>query len=158
MNAKEISPISLISKIKDLKLLEYQIAETVPSSLVGKLDKDKVQFEFNIGIRMDIVKKTITITLNTQLFADEQKTIKLGYINSEGEFEILNLDEILSLFENKLPNAILANYTGVVIGTTRGFLIPVAKGTLMEGIFMPMINPLTLFSQPNESEVAKAKD
>lgn len=155
MDAKELSQINLISKIKDLKLLDYQITETVPASLVGKFDKDKVQFEFNIGIRVDVVKKTITISLNTQLFSDDQKSIKLGFINSEGEFEILNLDEILSAFDHKLPNMILANYTGIVIGTTRGFLITISKDTLMEGIFMPMINPLSLFSQPTEINKTK---
>lgn len=148
MEAKDLSHINLVSNILDIRLVDCKIAETVPASLVGKLNKDKVQFQFNIEIRTDLVKKTFFVRLNTQLYADEAKTINLGHLISEGEFGILNLDEIITTFEGKVPNIIFANFVGVVIGTSRGFLITASKGTLMEGIFMPMINPLTFFAQP----------
>lgn len=151
MEAKEIQPqLNIISKIKDLKLIECKIVDTVPAILVGKLDKDKVQFEFNFGIRLDIVKKSISIILDTNIYADEAKTINLGVIKSEGEFEVQNLDEILSTFENKIPNLILANFIGVLVGTTRGFLVDKSKSTILEGIFLPMIHPLNLFPQQTE--------
>lgn len=150
METKEIPHINLVSRIKDLRLTDCNIANTVPSSLVGKFDVEKVQFEFNIGVRMDVVKKSISITLITNFYADEPKTIKLGHINTEGDFEISNLDEIISTFEGKIPSFVFANFMGVVIGTTRGLLMSKAEGTIMQGIYLPMINPLSLLPQPLE--------
>lgn len=152
MEAKEIPQISISSKILNLQLIECTFEKNVPVELVTKMDREKVQFEFNFGIRTDIVKKTVNVTLTTNFFADESKSINLGRIITGGEFEITNMDEVLGAFDGKLPNLIFANFVGVVIGTTRGFLITNAKGSVMEGIYLPMIHPLTLFPQNLETK------
>lgn len=140
-----VPKINLTSKIREIKLKECKIAETVPTTLVHKLEKEKIQFESNFNVRVDIVQKTIIINLRTNFFADEAKTIPLGHIATEGIFDIVNLDELLASFQGKLPEVVYANFIGILIGTTRGLLITCSKGTIMEGCYFPMIQPHSLF-------------
>lgn len=147
MEAKENKRIDIHSNIKQLRLIDCIIADFVPSSFAGKFDKGKVQFEFRIDVKTDIVKNTINIGLHISIYADEGKLINLGHLTSEGEFDVLNLEEVLSVFENKIPTILLANFFGVVIGTSRGFLIDRTQGTIMEGVYIPIVNPINLIPQ-----------
>lgn len=147
MEEKKIQAINLSVKILNIKLDDYKIVDVVPAIIVNKLNKEKIQFEFNIEMNTNLIKKNIHIVLTTQLFADEEKKINLGYIKSSGDFEVLNIEDITKGFDGKVPNVIFANFIGVLLSTTRGFLILKSEGTIIEGVYMPMMNPMNFFPQ-----------
>ncbi|UPT66903.1 MAG: hypothetical protein M0D57_21160 [Sphingobacteriales bacterium JAD_PAG50586_3] len=94
----------------------------------------------------------MSITLSTNFFAEIEKTTKLGQITSSGTFEIYNIDQIVSMHDGKIPNIILANFIGVVLATTRGFLILKTESTIMSGVIMPIINTMSFFPQTTSEE------
>lgn len=150
MEENKLQEINLSVKILTIKLDDFKLAEVVPAVLVNNFNKDKIQFEFNIGMNLDLVKKNIHIDLSTQLFADEEKKINLGFLKTSGDFEVANIEDIVKGYEGKVPNVILASLIGVLLSTSRGFLILKSEGTIMEGVIMPIMNPLAFFPKPLE--------
>lgn len=141
MKEKLLQEISLTFKIMDLKLIDFHAQTSLPEKLKKKgLNKDNIQFEFNLGVHVNPSKKLIRIDLNTNFYADPEKSILLGDLSSSGEFEIFNLEDILKDFEGKIPNVIVANLIGIVVSTTRGFFILKTIGTVLDGVMMPIIN------------------
>ena len=156
MNEKEIRKINLSIKIIDIKIVDFSALKDLPSNYADSgLNRDKVQFEFNAGTNLDVSNKKIHIDLKTIFFAEKEKKTVLGNLHSTGDFEALNLAEIINDFEGKLPNVVLANLIGVVLSTSRGFLILKSVGTLMEGIIMPMINPNLFFAKQLDVKTIK---
>ena len=152
---KPLKEIKFSMKISKIELDKFELVQVLPIDLAKGLDLTKIQFEFNIGIGVDIVKKTITIDLTTVLFAEEGKMNKLGEIISSGIFDIENLEEIISEGAGKIPNMMLASLVGITISSTRGFFILKSKGTFVEGVMLPAIDPMTFFKSSSIKEHAK---
>lgn len=148
MEKKKLQEISLTMKIIDLKLVGFSALNDLPPDFAETgIEKDKIQFEFNVRMHTDSANKNrIQIDLKTNFYADLEKKIILGNLNSSGDFEVLNLNEIKKDFNGKIPNVVLANLIGIVLSTSRGFLILKSIGTVMEGILMPIMNPNMFFS------------
>ena len=156
MKEKEIRKISLSMKIIDIKLVEFSILKDLPPNYADTgLDRGKVQFEFNVNIHIDALNETIRIELNTIFYAEEEKKTVLGNLSSSGDFKALNIAEIIKDFKGKFPNVVLASLIGVVLSTSRGFLILKSVGTIMEGIIMPIINPNIFFPKQPDSKTNK---
>ncbi len=149
--------INLSVKILNIMLEEFYLKDKLPIQVAKSLDKAKIQFEFNVGMNVDVAKKTITIELKTNFFDEEKKKNNIGHMNSKGIFEIANLDDITSKTEGKLPNVVLASLIGIAISSTRGFLILKSEKTFMEGVIMPVINPMSFFQQPVKIEQTTKK-
>lgn len=149
---KPTDKIELSTKIIDLSLNSIDIkgASNFDASILS--DKSKFQFEFNVNMNFDLGKKLLSITLTTNFFADIEKTISLGKMSSSGIFEIYNIDQIISMHEGKIPNIILANFIGIVLATTRGFLILKSENTIMSEVIMPIIDTMSFFQQANSVE------
>jgi hypothetical protein len=157
MEDKKLRQISLTMKILDLKLVDFYALTDLPLNFKKTgINKDKIQFEFNVGMNLDTAKKRIHIDLNTNFYADEEKKTILGNLNSFGDFEIFNLDEFIKDFNGKIPNIVIANLIGIVLSTSRGFLILKSAGTVMEWIIMPMINLNVFF--PIKPDIKTTKD
>lgn len=149
MKEKNSREVSVTLKIIDLKLLDFHVLSDLPKKFEKTgLDKNNIQFEFNLGIHVNPVKKRAHLDLSTNFYSDQEKKIHLGNLSSFGEFEILNLDEILKDYEGKIPNAVVSNLIGIVLSTTRGFYILKSIGTIMEGIMLPIIDINAFFPKP----------
>lgn len=152
MKENKIHELSFSMKIIDLKLVDFNALSELPLNYKESgLDSDNIQFEFNVGLNVNQTKKRIRVNLNVKFFADLEKKIGLGGLNSYGEFEVIDLEEIIKDFEGNIPNIILANLIGVVLSTSRGFLILKSSETVMEGAMMPIINPNVFFPQIQEN-------
>jgi hypothetical protein len=157
MKPDKIHELSFTMKIIDLKLLDFNALSDLPDNYKDTgIDKDKIQFELNVGMNVGPIKKRIRISLNVNFFADVEKKTLLGNLNSLGDFEVNDLDEIIKDFDGKIPNIILANLIGVVLSTTRGFFILKSSGTIMENTMLPIINTNVFF--PQVQEVIPKKD
>lgn len=151
MKPNKIHDLSFTMKIIDLKLLDFNALSDLPDNYKDTgIDKDKIQFEFNVGMNVGPIKKRIRISLNVNFFADVEKKTLLGNLNSLGDFEVNDLDEIIKDFDGKIPNIILANLIGVVLSTSRGFFILKSFGTIMENTVLPIINTNVFFPQVHE--------
>jgi hypothetical protein len=157
MKPNKIHELSFTMKIIDLKLIDFNALSDLPDNYKDTgIDKDKIQFEFNVGMNVGPIKKRIRISLNVNFFADVEKKTLLGSLNSLGDFEVIDLDEIIKKFDGKIPNIILANLIGVVLSTSRGFFILKSSGTIMENTMLPIINTNVFF--PQVPEVFPKKD
>jgi len=157
MKPKKIHELTFTMKIIDLKLIDFNALSDLPDNYKETgLDKDKIQFEFNVGMNVGPIKKRIRITLNINFFADVEKKTLLGSLNSLGDFEVIDLDEIIKDFEGKIPNVILANLIGVVLSTSRGFFILKSSGTILDNTMLPIINTNVFF--PHTTEDLPKKD
>jgi hypothetical protein len=148
MKENKLHELSFTMKIIDLKLVDFKDLSELPVSYKDSgLDSDNIQFEFNLGLNVNPTKNRIQVNLIVNFFADLEKKIALGNLNSFGEFEVINLEDIIKDFDGKIPNIILANLIGVVLSTSRGFLILKSNDTVMQGAMMPIINTNIFFPQ-----------
>jgi hypothetical protein len=159
MKQNNVHELSFTMKIIDLKLMDFNALSDLPDHYKDTgIDKDKIQFEFNVGMNIGPVKKRIRINLNVNFFADVEKKTLLGSLNSLGDFEVIDLDEIIKDFEGKIPNIVLANLIGILLSTTRGFFILKSSGTIMENTMLPIINTNVFFPQVPEDLTKKDKE
>lgn len=147
--------INLSLKIINFTLEEFKLADKFPVELAKNFDKAKVQFEFNAGINVDLAKKQITISLNTNFFAEEDKKNNIGHINTKGVFEVSNIEEVVSKTQGKLPNVVFATLIGVALSTTRGYFLLKSEKTFMEGTMIPIMNPMSFFEPIKVAQTAK---
>ncbi len=146
MESKKKIEIELPIELTDVKLIDFNVISELPESLKKSgLSRDKVQFEFNIEMKINASDESIVIEANTKYFADKEKTIYLGNIVSSGEFKVSNINESMNKTKGQLPNAFLASLMGIVLSSARGMLVIKSKNTIMEGIILPPINPLSFF-------------
>lgn len=137
--------LSVTLRNNDIKFLNFSTLKKLPADY-PKLDKDIVQFEFNASININHLTQNFHIDLTINFYANIEKTKKLGFISSSGDFEVTNLAEILKQEENKIPLMLLGNIAGLVISATRGFLILKSVGTIMEGLMLPLMDPTRIFA------------
>ncbi|MBS1636507.1 MAG: hypothetical protein JST26_11380 [Bacteroidetes bacterium] len=149
---KPLKEIKMLMKISKMSLDKFELVASLPVDIAKALDLTKVQFEFNIGIGVDIIKKNISIVLTTHVFGEEEKINKLGEIVSTGIFDLENIEEIIAQNEEKIPNVLLASLVGIVIATTRGFFILKTEGTFLQGLILPAVDPMMFFKKPIEQK------
>lgn len=144
MEKKIVKPLSVTSKIVSISLGDFKVA-VIDKSAKSKLDKEKFSFEFNISIKLDPKSKQVNLVSTIKIYSDITKKVFLGEIESIGAFLVENYAEIIKENKGGMPNIIISMFVGVLISTTRGFLILQSKGTIVEDAIIPMINPLELF-------------
>jgi hypothetical protein len=139
MKKQELKKFSFDIKIVDIVLKSFSI-ENVKSDLNSKL----FVFEFTINFNIDPNTKLITLDLLTKVFADKSKETFLAKMESQGIFEVIDLDKIMEE-HNGVPNMILINFAGVMVSTTRGFMRLKSEGTIINGAIMPFVDPNSFF-------------
>lgn len=143
MQSNTTKELNIQTKIGEIKLDNFHLEKSILSG--KKLNLENFQYEFNVNMNVNTSKKEITVNLIVNIYSDKEKKNKIGNINSHGVFIVYNLAEIIKASEGKIPNIILANFIGVVISTTRGFLIDKSLNTPIDGAIIPMVSPLTFF-------------
>ncbi len=139
MKKKEIKKFSFDIKIVDIVLKSFCI-----ENVISDLDSKLFVFEFTINFNIDPNTKLITLDLLTKVFADKSKETFLAKMESQGIFEVINLDKIMEE-HNGVPNMILINFAGVMVSTTRGFMRLKSEGTIINGAIMPFVDPNSFF-------------
>lgn len=151
MKKEDIKAISFESRILDISLINFKVFHKKNV----KVNKNDFAFEFNIKIKLNPSIKSIEIDSSINIFSDQTKDLLLADIASVGKFEILNYEEIIKEYKG-MPNPIISVFIGVLISTTRGFLILKSKDTLIDGALIPLSNPNSFFA--NKEGVIKEKE
>jgi hypothetical protein len=141
MKTKE--EFQLVSRIVSIKLVEFKLE---PQNVVD-LNKSSIVFDHNVNIKIEKSTNLVLINSTTNIFSDSTKKIKLGSYIVSGEYEIQNLEEIVTKYSGKIPTNILVTFLGVQLSTSRGFLITKTEGTELEGVIFGLIDPATFFQQ-----------
>lgn len=125
-------------KIKDIKTVKFSIDNTVNLN-------NNTDFNFNINSMLIVDKEnklvgfdihiTITPKINENDIFAEIKTRNL--------FEVLNFDEIIKEKNDglEIPDQIIETLNSISISTTRGILTAKTEGTILQNVFLPLVNP-----------------
>lgn len=142
----ESFPVNL--KILSMKLVNFSI-ENLNEDTKKSLDKDRIVFEYGIDLSVDQIGKKVTSTNHINIFNDFEKSILLGNISVAGEFSVINLDEIIKNFNNKIPLTFLSLFPNIVLSTARGILLAKTEGTFLEGVLIPIVDSSKLIAGQN---------
>ncbi|MDP1801851.1 MAG: hypothetical protein Q8L81_10895 [Bacteroidota bacterium] len=146
MTAEKIDQkINVSMRIVDFIINEFFVSDNIPHKIVKAIDKGKVQYQFDVGLNADSMKKEITIFLKITFFAEPEKSNNLGHLTTTCIFSIANFEEML--VDSKVPNIVLASLLGINISSARGALKVLAVNTLLEDCLIPIINPASFFKQ-----------
>ncbi|MEO8085459.1 MAG: hypothetical protein ABI763_01490 [Bacteroidota bacterium] len=150
MEEKELANLSVNTRIISVKLNNFSVA-AIDKKIIPNLNKDSFAYEYGVQLLVDPPQKQIVVNCLIKIFSELDKKINLAEISSSGTFELLNLDEIVKKF-NGVPSFILPLFVGVLLSTSRGFLLLKSEGTIIEGATLPIIDTTTLFSDSSSFE------
>ena len=147
MEEAELNNIQITSKVVSVQLANFTVASISDTEKLA-LHKDKFAYEYNVNIKLEPHQKLIIVYSTIKIFSDLTKTLYLGEITSIGTFELINLEDILKKFGGSIPTFVFALFLGVVISTSRGFLLLKSEGTIIEGATLPIVDSGSFFPQP----------
>jgi hypothetical protein len=146
MEEKDLLKANIISRIKDISLISFDI-KTITEEQNKNFSKDKFVFEQNIELIVDPQLKEISIVLNIKIYSEASKKLLLAELISKGIFEIVNFEDLVKDFNGQVPLFAVALYIGVLVSTSRGFLILKSQGTIIEGALLPIIDTTQFFKK-----------
>ncbi len=131
--------VSVSFKIIDIKLIKFSFESSVDKEQIGNED-----FTFEINFRYDtnVEKQTLNTFVLTKIFADQDKKLYLGQIETKMEFLLVNFDELV-VIENdqvRILTMALNIFISVSISTARGMIASKTSGTSLEKAYLPVIN------------------
>lgn len=129
--------VSVVTRFQTLDLVSYHLYE-LPANLV--VDASKIVFDIQMHLNVDPAQRKVVVINPVEIFADQNREVKLGSISVKGEFIIENFEEIQ--VNSQLPVSIAATYIGVVLSSTRGMLKLMARGTAFDSAIIPILNPV----------------
>lgn len=148
MEKRTAEPISIESKIISLELVSFNV-ETLPSTKKAKLDSNQFAFEFNVSADIDSKNKLIKLVSVIKIYSDSSKKLFLGEIESKGSFLLENYNDLKRESDGAIANVVVSTFIGVILSTTRGFLILKSKGTIIDGSILPLIDMGSLLLNSN---------
>ena len=136
--------INVQARIKTLDLLSFNAEKRDDDS--STIDPLKITYEIGINFNADTQSTILVFNCLVKIFKEPEKKNLLGSIETKGEFDVLNLQQIIE--EKKgMPSPMLATFVGLLISSTRGMLTILSKATLFEKGVLPIINPSVFFQQ-----------
>lgn len=133
------------------RLTDISLLDVFLSNLSDELDKETVYgFKFEITNRVDHEANGVMVVVKAMVIrADKEEEIakvSVGYRYTFANFESLKLTE-----GQPLPDDLSILLNSVAISTTRGIFYSQTRGTNLQNIIMPLINPAD-FSQANKTD------
>ncbi len=150
MSKEEAKPITISSKIVSIYINNFRVG-VVDEEQKKAIDNSKFAYEFSLAFNTaDIGINRINIISNIKIYLDQSKQTYLGDMESTGVFEIENINDIIKEHQGAIPTVILAMFGGILLSTTRGFLLLKSKDTIVDGALLPIVNIQELFN-PSQS-------
>jgi hypothetical protein len=132
-------PVNLKVRIVSIALKSFYAEQSASKESNPKL----LFYEFNILHQLNTTEKIIGLIIITKVFSDETKQHQVGEIQVEGLFGLENMDEIFKQFSG-IPEGVFATFLGILLSTIRGVILVKSEGTVMEGNFFPIVNPMDI--------------
>lgn len=137
-NTSEAKPIGI--SMSEFNVLEHQLVFPKPEELL--LSNTLTKFKFNIKIELahsNDLKRLYT-GINVEIYPDEKVTLKLGQLQSVSTFLVQNPDDILRDEKGGpiLSDEIAQTMTAIAVGSTRGVMAHIFRGTILERAILPL--------------------
>ena len=145
MESQQPEKIQFSFSIHNFKLEKFELNEELINDPKSSYDVDKLQYEFNINMNSNIDTEEILMILNINIFADEEKTQKIGLCDSSGMFKVKDLLSTMKNYDDKIPNVILATFMGILVSSARGMMIVKMQDTKLSGSMLPVVDPMAFF-------------
>lgn len=152
MKKEEIKPLSLRSKITDISLTNFKVS-VIDAKEKNKLSPNNFVYEYSLKFQVESKISSVIVNSIVKIYSNATKELFLAEIETSGVFEIENFEEVTEHQKGLIPNAILSMFGGVLLSTTRGFLIMRSEETIVKGAVLPMINVNSFFNQPENIKI-----
>ena len=138
----ELKKIDITFRISSIKTLKFTIDNTEEAR-----NTDRKSFHFNIalGTAINTKNKVIGFEVIQDVYLDKELTKKVSELISRIEFEIINFEEVVKhdekLKEIKIPDQVKTTLISISLSTSRGIFASKVEGSVLEGVYMPIVNP-----------------
>lgn len=139
----EKTPLVLNFNFKDVKTKEYFYTEPKKKIKIG----DDVKFDASLTFLPNIKTNEIVLDIFIKIRYIEEK---ICTINTAFHFSVNEIDS-LPVKENsiKIPDELMKTLISLSISTLRGILIERGKGTIVEKLIIPPLDPNQLLPNKN---------
>ena len=134
------------------KIVAYQLTSiSLLEVVLNKLDEE-IQDELDFGFELSIThsvrpeQQSIDITVVASLLSKSINSI-LAKVSVGYHFDFQNFDKIEMINNKTLPRDLANMLNGVSISTTRGIFFSEVRGTKLQSVVMPIINPQQLLRE-----------
>jgi len=150
---KELKKIDVTFRISSIKTLKFLLDNT---EAAVKTDRKAFHFNITLGTFVNPSNKIIGFEVIQDVFLDKELTQKVSELISRIEFEILNFDEVVKhnkqTKELNIPDQIMVTLISISLSTSRGIFASKVEGSALEGVYMPIVNPLSFKKLPIHTE------
>lgn len=127
-------------KINATELQAFQLLQ--PKSA---FDPNTIEFKIQLEHKMDIKQSLLAVICSINLMSNKDL---LGSITVNCLYWVEGLDKISTLKKNKKQLGFLIDAVNAIsISTTRGFLAATTRGTFLQSVILPIIDPRQLKTQ-----------
>jgi hypothetical protein len=116
----------------------------------NKVEEPKgFSFDYSANTKADVENKLILIHLSVSISvetSDEADKFKAGSFEFGFTYRIENLEENIQMESNhrSLDKILHMSVLGISFSTARGMIIPMVANTIIDGAYLPIVNPANL--------------
>jgi hypothetical protein len=139
---KEAEKMQIGFKFKMIKTLKFSVNNTDEAY---KAKKEELQFNISAANFLDVENSVIGFDITIGVFIDKELTKQIADLIVRTEYELTKLSEIIKHDTNKnrilLPDQLMMTLLSVALSSARGILAAKTEGSVLEGVYMPIIDP-----------------
>ena len=145
--------MSEIQKQVKFRLIGIEILDKhYKNPIIPDLKFENFQFNIKLEASVNAGLKSINLISNIEILS-ENITIVLAAISINFVYELINFDEII-LIENNgllLPDSLSETLNSLSYSTARGIVFSEFKGTFLQNVILPIIDPKQLIPTNNDT-------
>lgn len=121
-------------------------------------DKSNFTFQYNVATRTDKINEVFEVILEVEILLAKSKHI-LCKLKTVFEYKVNGIKDLIKeengieLIPDQIPSMLIGN----AVSTTRGILLSKTSGTILESVFLPVINADT-FSRKKTGILQEKKE
>ena len=145
--------LNITFSIKEIKTLKFEIINIANDY---QLIKENLQFQIHPLTFMDYEKKILGFDIIISVFLDKEKQNKICELITRISYKVLNLYDLIppdDKFSSKIPENFMHTLLSIALSTSRGILSAKTEGSLLNGIYLPIINPSVFKPIPVEKNI-----
>lgn len=146
----------------DCRVTSFQLG--LPGKTLPTPD-DVVGFSYTFTTEQGVDFDNAIIRIGLQVVIEAKRTDetlsheRIGEIHTETFFQVTGIDALRTQKSDgspALPEIVGATALGLAFSTTRGMLLMLSAGSVLNQAFLPIINPLQLLRSSQEDQVANS--
>lgn len=137
-----------------LRIASIDIGSFTVNEKPDDFDRSEVNFDINSENSLDITTNVITIIVNVSTYLITRPKSELAKIRIVYKFDIHDLQNIVTIEDDKigLPTSVIDILHSIAVSTTRGAMLVELKGTYLEKLYLPVIDPTLLRQAESATE------